>query len=87
MIQYSKQEVRRQMYKLTLKFNLKNKKTTILHLYVKTMAKITSEVKYVTACINANKLIWTCGTTVDPDIVKSFEWEYEADMFEEGVKS
>ena len=50
------------------------------------MAKITSEVKYVTACINANKLIWTCGTTVDPDIVKSFEWEYEADMFEEGVK-
>lgn len=71
------------MYKLTLKFNLKSNKTAILHLYVKTMAEITSEVRYVIACINTNKLIWTCGTTVDPDIVKSFEWEYEADMFDE----
>ena len=35
------------------------------------------------SCINANKTIWTCGTTIDSDIIKSFEWEYEADMFDE----
>ena len=51
------------------------------------MAKVTSEVKYVTSCINAHKDIWTCGTMINNDIVKSFEWEYEADMFEEGAKS
>ena len=73
------------MYKLTLKFNLKSNKTAILHWYTKSMADITSEVRYVTACINAHKIIWTCGTTVDSDIVKSFEWEYEADMFKEKV--
>lgn len=75
------------MYKLTLKFNLKSNKTTILHCYFKNMAKVTSEVKYVTACINAHKNIWTCGTIISSNIVKSFEWEYEADMFEEGEKS
>lgn len=75
------------MYKLTLKFNLKSNKTAILHCYLKSMAKVTSEVKYVTSCINAHKNIWTCGTMIDNDIVKSFEWEYEADIFEEGAKS
>lgn len=74
------------MYKLTLKFNLKNNKTTILHCTVKNMTKVISEVEYVTACINTYRLIWICGTVINPDIVKSFEWEYEADMFEEGVK-
>lgn len=71
------------MYKLTLKFNLKSNNTAILHLYLNSMAEVTSEVKYVTACINAHKIIWTCGTTVDSDIVKSFTWTYEPDMFKE----
>ena len=73
------------MYKLTLKFNLKSNKTAILHCYCKSMAKITSEVRYVMSCINAHKTIWTCGTTIDSDVIKSFEWEYEADMFKEKV--
>lgn len=71
------------MYKLTLKFNLKNNKTSILHCYFKNMARVKSEVEYVTSCINTYRLIWICGTIINPDIIKSFEWEYEADMFEE----
>lgn len=47
------------------------------------MTKVISEVEYVTACINTYRLIWICGTIINPDIVKSFEWEYEADMFDE----
>lgn len=50
------------------------------------MADITSEVKYVIACINAKKTIWTCGTSIDTNIIKSFEWEYEEDMFKENKK-
>lgn len=30
------------MYKLTLKFNLKNNKTSILHCYLKNMARVKS---------------------------------------------
>lgn len=71
------------MYKLTLKFNLKNNKTAILHCHLKNMTKVISEVEYVTAYINTYRLIWICGTVINPDIVKSFEWEYEADMFDE----
>lgn len=71
------------MYKLTLKFNLKSNNSTILHLCCNSMAEVTSEVKYVTACINAHKIIWACGTTVDSDIVKSFTWTYEPYMLEE----
>ena len=71
------------MYKLTLKFNLKNNKTSILHCYFKNMARVKSEVEYITSCINTYRLIWICGTIINPDIIKSFEWEYEADMFDE----
>lgn len=74
------------MYKLTLKFNLKSNKTTILHCYFKRKSQLYAEIEYVESCINAHEDIWTCGTILNNDIVKSFEWEYEADMFEEGVK-
>lgn len=74
------------MYKLTLKFNLKSNKTTILHYYCKRKSQLYAEIEYVESCINAHEDIWTCGTILNNDIVKSFEWEYEADMFEEGVK-
>ena len=72
---------RRKMNIATFIFTLISDKDFTLHMKCKSELIARLEANYIRRCIRENRKIWTCGTSIDSNIIKNFRWDYQASLF------